>query len=586
MTRYYRLPHGISALALSVFVVSAFLTAQRGYAVTFYSGFSLITWVSFGVLLTTSLATILWSAHVGSSDWKYALILLLAGYALFWELPHLLGLRFWASPVGDLLHHFAYTNYILINNEIFSDTIYPLIHILLGSISMITGISVESAGSLMTYTTFVTFLLTFGVIGRYFHTKARTRAFVTIIGVAAFPIYGKYSHHIFPWFTSFVLILPTLYAYLKTLCGQAVARNRLITLVLAISISLFHPMTALVLFGCLATVGIVNYLLSTKSLWRSVSNSAWLLIIPLLHFAWYFDRGISVFITRIAVELSSSVSAGASMAADAAQSGYTISQLIWRFLILQWGGLLITVGIAGLVGLYYMHMIFMKKHGPTYRFLFPIAMYVAGLGLAVVMLAGSFISSGPYRINQVTFIGTTLLIGGGLIRIQSKDDPSRLYQLLHLCFILVVIIAALLSVGTVYNETVHITDSELEGVEWFTDHRNDDIETHSSLMTHKETVYVQNADTRSLPSSKWAFSTDDPLLPKHLGYTENKTIKMSVGSSYVVTKTRDLKWWRAQPPNRYSYIRYYDRTDLAQLRHDRTAGRIYTNGRFTVWFIP
>jgi asparagine N-glycosylation enzyme membrane subunit Stt3 len=97
-----------AAVGLSTFCIAAILSAEKGYQFSFYQSFSRATWVGFVIAIFATKALILQAKRESwYADWRTALLLLFVIYAVFWELPHLIGLRFWAAPRGDLLHHYG-----------------------------------------------------------------------------------------------------------------------------------------------------------------------------------------------------------------------------------------------------------------------------------------------------------------------------------------------------------------------------------------------------------------------------------------------------------------------------------------------
>ena len=580
-----------ASFSLALFSLTLISTADSTYHANFYSHFSPYAWVFLSVLIISALLLILFGRSASPlRDWRSGVVLLFSGYAVLWEAPHLLNLRLWAPPLGDLLQHHGITKYIIETGSVYTDTIYPLLHILLAILSQITEVKPSGVGSAFTLITTLMFALSLAVLGGRFSSRldVHTRRF--ILAVAATLVFGKLHHHIFPWFTSFQLI--PLALFLLDMNWNQTRNRRAIqisVLLITVSITLYHPMTALVLLGVYLLYIVSRGAFEARSkadltkLYSRVLSASWVLTIPLIHFIWYMDNDI---MTRFLTTMSRALlglqnSQGANRAARAAESGYTTVQLIWRFIILNYGPLLLFTGIGGAISILIVYR--MSKKQSSYEEAVLASLFYGGLGLAITMLVGDFIANGPVRINQLTLLSSLLLfgIGYGIVR-HSTPGTARRAATLGL-------IAAVLLVGayapiTVYDEDRHVTENEFEGVDWTIEYRTLDRDVRANAMTHKQTVYLTGAQSE-VKYFNWAFETSDSL-PPHYGYKQNASAGETFSNDpYLVTKTRDYEWWTLEPENRKPHISYQTREDRARLTNDYTVNSIYSNGRFTVWRI-
>lgn len=580
----------IGSISLAAFSILLVTTADSTYNANFYSHFSPLTWTALAVLVISSLLMLSLSQSGNSTrDWRAALVLLFSGYAVLWEAPHILKLQFWAPPLGDLLQHYGITKYIIETGSVFPDTFYPLLHILLAMLSQITGVAPSSIGSGFTLTTTLMFALTIAALGGRLTSSFETDTRKFLLAVASTLVFGKLHHHIFPWFTSFQLI--PLAVFLLDLSWGRVRNQRSIQvclLLITISITLYHPMTAIVLLGVFLLYFLTRgvYEAHTKSdyarVYSQIVKTPLVLVIPLIHFIWYLNndtmtRFLSVMFTALLSGLQSSQ--GSSRATRAADSGYTIAQLIWRYIILQYGPLLVFVGIGGVVTFVIFYRIY--KNQSSYDEAILASMFYGGLLFAFLMLVGNFIANGPVRINQLTLMTSIILFGFGygVVR-QSTSVTTR--RVATLVLVGLVLLVGTYTPLTIYNENRHVTEKEFHGSEWTLEYRTIDREVRSNAMTHKMTVYLSGAQT-DVKSTNWAFKGTDTL-PSHYGYKQNASMGEALsGDPYVVTKTRDFEWWKLEPDNRKPHISYQTRGDRFRLSNDHAANSIYSNGGFTVW---
>ncbi|RDZ61378.1 hypothetical protein C5B90_19080 [Haloferax sp. Atlit-12N] len=445
----------------------------------------------------------------------------------------------------------------------------------------------SAVGSALTYLMTIMFVLSIASLGGqlFEHPSAR----IVAAAVASIPIYGKYLQHIFPWFLSFSLIPLVLLMFYRTRLGETSRRDQVGLLILTSAITLIHPMTSLVMVGVSILALIGEYIHRKRTQNKSgfsIRSTAWIIAVPVLHYTWYFGRrGLEMLFRDIAISITQLESTGGARASRAASSGYTIPQLIWRYVVLEYGPLLLLLGLAGLVALIVIYYSARGRGelGPTIS----TAIYVGGGVLGVVMFAGDFVAEGAYRSNQVTILASILLVAWALTKLLSTDHDSVLWTGARVAAVVSILLLSIYAPFTVYAETRHVTEQEFSGSEWFLGTRSAERAVESNAMSHKIEVFLGDGELRpDVTYEDWAFRSSTSVLPDHYGYAENNTVGQTFPDGpYLITKTRDFEWWKREPPNRQSSINYQTREDAERLGQDATAQRIYSNGGFTVWDI-
>ena len=597
--------------ALLVMTVLALTAARPGYHARFYDIYPAALWASLALSVVAGLSLIFSSAMTieqeGSSSnaWMYGICLVFASYAVFFVLPRLSGLPLWAPPNADLLAHLADSKSILRTGTIVGGDVYPAMHVWVAEIALVTGLPIDAFQWLVGYVYTGVFALGCALYARRLFGS---RAGLFTLAASCIFLFEKYNQHQVPWLASFaliplVLVLVDHYRRRGTehqdRLGVAVGY-----IVLGSSIALYHPMTALVLFAVLMTVVVATHLYR----WRigstvSAYRPTWILIIPLVHGVWYvFTLGLDRFVAIIAGGIISGSVGGATRAGRAGSSGYTTEQLITRFVIGDFGVLLLVAGVGGLFSLAIVYRYIRKTARPGEVTV--VCLFAFGVGLAGLLLAAPLVVGGPYRINQVTLFASVLAIGHALSQLSNPDTDSsstsgvlarfdrrrwRTVGTIVLCA--VVLVAATGSLFTVYDETDHVTPSEFAGTDWFLTHYDSPLLTKSRNPTPKISAYVRGQkEATQIGTGYQAFPDDSAIndLPRRLGYGSNESIRGTLRerggeSVYVITRQRDMEWLETQPPNRYPYIDYYSEADLARLRNDPAANRVYDNEGFVVW---
>jgi hypothetical protein len=573
---------GITAVSLSLFCATSILTASDTYNPSFYNSFSPVTWVSFCTFLISGLASLATAQR--TNDVLKLSVMIISGIALFWELPHLLNLPFWAPPLADMLMHYGSARFTIDTGGIWSGTIYPLVHVLLAQLSMVTKTPVYEIGSAFSLLVSITGITGLATVARRLF-KHRQAGLVTAAAGGTL-VFGKFYHNVFPWFTSLMLVLIVVLLLLIQTDSSGVSPARIAAIVLIVSITMMHPMTALVLFGVGTVFLFSSTMLSNTKLQVNSGTrfGAWLLVIPLIHYVWYFGQsGFSRKISTILLSVFGPSVGAAGKVGEAGTSGFSLIQLIYRFVILKYGPVLLIVGAGSVIVLVVIYRFIHEE--TTDGEVTAAVLFGAGLILATALLAFNAIATGGLRINQVTIIASLLLIGVALTRFQTE-------QVIHIKYIRVlvigaVILTAIIAPFTVYPETYHTTQQEFTGTDWFLDNRNIEMETSTEKTTHKIEVFLQHAQLRQEVTYRtWAFGgPTGSSTPPHLGYDQADTVFKSVGPGYLITKTAGVEWWTTQPSNRYDDIEHYDRQDLRKLDNDTTSNLIYSTNGYKIWWI-
>lgn len=352
----------------------------------------------------------------------------------------------------------------------------------------------------------------------------------------------------------------------------------------------YHPMIGLLSIGIL--VGYWSYLWfesgtsNQTNLDRSSINALiFLLFIPLAIFVeWHLGlTKTQSQIRRILLSFIQSDQSAASFAGQAVQTGYTLLELIWQFLILQWGPTVIYLGLAGLVFIAVGYRIWRHRTVTVDNRI--TVLFLLGIGTAIVSLVLLRMRN-PVRATRFAVLMAIYLIALELWHRQQENwsgDSWNSHAVAH-SFLAIIIVIALLAGGITYQGDAHLTETTVEGTTWQLEHGNHEVLTLSHRMARNLDIFKNGY--RQGKSNERVFTRYNSTykLPKHIGYDENRTIATTlVGQRYLVTKYSDTVWYRNQPKSRYSGLLFYNQSDVAALANDPAADRLYNNGNFSVW---
>lgn len=577
----------IGYICFGVFTITLLQTSISGYQPDIYTVFPVWGWIIFSVAIL--IGGLLLYIGVRSHNQRlqiHGFAIIAVSFAVFWFYAELLGLRFWAPQRADHLSHFGRAAEITDTGEIGSENLYPLLHILLADLELISGLPVERFGPLLSLVYYP--LLMIGIIlivRRYTYTRI-----ALFVGLAAIPIfYQKHAHHLKPWVVYFSLIpflILLLHIYKDESDDIQQSYVGIGALILSFGIGIGHPMSGMMGAIVIGTIGFVNHIASS---WLENNNTdlslnSTLLIPLLIAFPiWYLSQSIfQQFLVGSILSLLRPGTQGGQSIERATESGYTTWQLVTEWLIGRWGTGLLILSIGAIVTTVILYRVLYRR--ATKEEFTIAAIYSVGIGLAITMLTVDLVVNAQvYRPNQVSIAAGIVLFGIALWW-ATDHATNRVGGILRVSLVLILLLSIVWTPFTIFGETQYLTEAELTGSEHHHDYRTEETVTYSQRTSQVMSQYLQ----REFRPTTWenrAFGREEDKIPKYLGYDHNSTINDSIedDSYYLITKERDIKWYTQEPQNRYPYIEYYTEENIKQLHDDAAVHKTYANGEFSIW---
>ncbi len=423
-----------------LFTLGVTIVPAHGYHPNIYRAVPVFVWVLFIVGLVAGFISS-YSAIQAQSHKEFSQSVLLIGvlYLVFWFYPLNIGLRFWTAPRGDLLMHFGRGSEIVQTGAIPAIDIYPLAHIFLAELNLVSGIRMGVFGPLTSLLYYGTLIAGVGLVARRY---ANTTVAQYVL-LASLPlVFNKYTHSFMPWVLTFSLIpLVFLFASIRQNRDTQLQRAGVVlgALVVIWFIVIGHPMTGLVTVAV-----IVGYYLirGFASKWVGESDIphspvTWYMITLLGFPFWYLSRGgFSTKIATIAIALTGASSGEATQKITrAGSSGYGLKGLV-EYAIGHWGTLILYLGVAGVIWTFAAYRVSRRYASPGETIV--AAMFGFGASVGAFLLAGSFITGNPYRVNQITVVISFFVIGGAFYWLSERDGKFK-YQATSVVLLLAVV---------------------------------------------------------------------------------------------------------------------------------------------------
>ncbi|KTG10999.1 hypothetical protein AUR64_07480 [Haloprofundus marisrubri] len=520
------------------------------------------------------------------SGWRYGVALLLGANGLLLSLPYLrYGL--FAVGKGDMLTFVGMVDSLGQTGRLDPENYYPGLNALTGVFSNVTGLDPAELVNLLP-----PFVSLFYLGGLYFLLDTvtdRKRDVLFVLPVAFLPLFGyenvMYSPSIFAFsFVPFVLGL-----LFRTNTWERRTQYASLLVLSVVAIVFFHPLTTLFLIGlfALAKAPELYGRVTARRTTRPVPVLAVGAIASVLFFAWHY--------TFESIEGSTYTVVARLLGANAVQSSEfgslsgTAARTTPRLVdLLQTG--LYTYGLFGLLAsfavVFACYLLVRLLRGDTELSevsLFFLAVFVVFTGLSALAFFVD-ITVGFTRISRYARFTAAILVGFGASALWARSN--RRWQRSTLLGAFSVGLAALvfLSVFSLYASPLsngangQITQSEIEGMEWVLDNRNESllIDEYGTSQSRFQEMLEYGVDAENIrsegtnPPIGFAYGAPPPDGPPAYQYLLITDLGRQVNPTFYPTYR---SFWRYTP------------ADFDGLERRSTVARVYDNGGFQSYLV-
>lgn len=600
MNDRWRIVSAVTILAAIAFVASVLTTPPAGrYESSIYGAYTPLTWIGFGLALVGGLTLVFRSAITDGSGWRRGAAVLGSTYLVFFALPLFRGYYVYGTPMSDAFYHFGIVRDVLKTGSL-PETGYPATHLLYSVLAILTGVPVRTLQPIVAFCFFLLFVGSCFLLGL---TLFGRRGGLVTLG-AATPLV-LVSNHLttLPWLFALPYLPLSLYFIHRWARRRRSSRTGIVgvAVVCGVALVFYHPITALVtvfalvLYAAAVAVPLLRRRVplggadAERPLRAYAVPYRYPIILAVAGVLWYLSIGhITHFLEQA---LTTDLDGGAvSYASTAQQTSYSAWELVWEFLVLKWGTVIAYAGIGACVTVAVLVRVFRRRSSRLE--LLCAVQFGGGFGVAIFFVGARVLSRNVVRINHYTVIGAILLLGlaiTGLISFREGVDDrwkrrGATVALGGLC--VTVIVVALLAGAVAYEEDRHVTHTTMAGAKWQQENYESGIDTRAFRMSEQLQRYFEGTIGAKPDDRQFHRSLKGYQLPTRLGYDGNESVAgVYENETYLVTKTADIEWSNNRDADRRAEITYYTSADLARLRADPAAHRIYSNGDFSVWLV-
>jgi hypothetical protein len=599
--RFWKIILTVLFLFLTVSLIITWNTPSKGFESSIYYSTPLVLWIALVSSVIAGITLVVLSLSDTEGEWgilwKWGLLLILLCYAICLGLFIIRGYFLWAI-IGDPASHIGWVNEILQSGHIPGTLFYPVTHIFLSEISLVTTLDPVVLSKIIPLL-FSLFVVLFIYIFVRFLSPGQIEPVIAVIISCTFA-YGYFYLSLTPNYLANLFIPLVLFLMFRYLESSEISWTVLFCIML-ILFPVFHPVPSVFIGLCLLTLWIPYALYDLWNVFRKRDLSLLKLnrlinlkvIIPALILLIWFNFWQSMYSSwrwtilemwsKIIAEGGTSYLTALMDQVSYAQGyGYNVAEVVLK----QYGNPIILAVMTVLaVGLLW--KMTGKKQGLNTVFLLYGPWVV--VGALLVVLYFFHLGFGPLRLVTYTAILGTVFAAFLLsyLLIRSRDSKKRLIsgatRIVVIVFLVGMFLSGMLNLYTSpYNMIVNAqtTHDEISGMNFFFENRNVTVPVSgltaapgrfSEMLLTPEERTAQNIRTRYL--------AEKDLVPWHFGYDRFPSIILSYDqTTNLILTQRDKIIYTDYVPEMAKY-RFLPR-DFEQLDHDPGASLIYSNGGY------
>lgn len=583
---------GATCLAAALTFVAANPTAS-GYEITVYDGYPTAFWVLLLCALFLGQVAIFEGARnrTDLGHWKLGFAVLLAANAVLLFLP---AIRYDMWARGDLLTFIGMINNIGVVETVPRSNYYPSIHLFALVFSQVTGIEVAQVVNLLPPVMTLVYVVSTYVFLTVVCDDARKPLYV--LPFSSLLLYQFENIWFTPSVFAFMLVPFVLYLLFRVRTERTRTRFKVLLLVSIVALVFYHPAVTVFLVGILGLVKVAFLLrgrvFAGDSHYKSTPVVA-ASIASVLFFAWYYSFDSIVGSTLIVVYHLLGISQGSpqfgQITSVYARTTPELSDLVLVG-IYSYG---LFAPLVGMGSVFLGYFVYLALRG---RRSFGVIEAILGGILAVFTVGGVFaffvdVTLGFTRIVRYVRFAGSILVGFGFYTLFRRADFRSAARYLRPVIYVSFFVFAFLSVFMLYGspisneENLQLTDSEMAGMNWLFDHRNESLlvdELGISQYRHHTMVNPRQELGESLRQST-------PPPPDHFEYGNGSALSKPEDRTFknrrylVVTELGRTKNPRFYP--QYPDFWRHTPEDFARLERDSDVAHVYASGSLDTYLV-
>ncbi len=579
-----------SFIALTTAILIARSAPADGYEISIYTATPFVVWVVLLAGMLSGIGIILYwftgGAEADSYQWKTGLLLLSFSFITLLSIHIFRGYAFYGK--ADSVTHLAFVRNVILNGQTFRENIYPVTHIYIAQLSLVSGISPERLFSLLPVFFNMLYILLVYLFSQALLSRSGSIVLATTAGVLLLSGISVGSVYADPNSLANLIWPLAVLLYVRESSADEPLRLQ-ITFLLVIMLFLLPPFHVISAFALLIVVGtfwappwlygLSGRIKRTVIDYRFVAPAFFILLV--WSFSWI--RSFYVWEAMLRAMRTALVEGGdagwaghlSSQMAMAGQFGYSVIEYVLKAF---YAG-----AVYGLVAMAaFLILLFILPSNPDFRKLFSLYGPMLMVLVATAVLYLLPIRFSPLRMLSYALLLCVPLMGFFFSQVRSALNKGMAvragYALLIIFFILVAVNGLLIAYPSPYRLIANDqpVDSEPKSFTWLNDHRNPELGLAVlTLPVDRMATLLPEADE---------MREDVSLIPYHFNYDKSARLGESYSRDrYMIINELDRVMYIELFPE-IAPFRFYPH-DFTNLENDWTVARVYTNRDVDVWYI-
>ncbi len=572
----------MSGLILTFISITIFLIYFNvfHYEISVYGSYPIYFWV-FLILIELIGIQILIIELINNKKTNHSIIGILLIYFVN-LLILLIPLKYYFYGMDDSISHAGYIKDILISGNSGVGDFYPLSHIWVSVVSMLSNLNYLKVILLAVPIFYSVYIMGILLLSKKITTDENKRIFIIIFSII-FPV-GIYTSQFYPIGLAIFYIPLILYLFLNK---NKIQYSFLFVLFCFFAVFL-HPLISLFLILTLVVYGVSTLLYSRfngikteKFKLSYVLNSILILVVTLITWMgsfWIFGAKIRSLLDWITGEAQNSYIQSYGQAV--AKTHFSIYDTIY-LTIKIYGPFFIYFVLFIFAFMYIVRKLVKNKKVSKEQIFFLLLTIIFGMIAVSFFVTGFNLASNPIRIFAMLSITSSILSALVYYEIISLK-PKRIKFLIIQVLSLILVFSMILGVFNIHPSPItnypssDVSKAEYVGAEWLV--------TKSNLTSKIYSVSSEFADRMrdSVLGFEMGSKGSNGHLPPHFGYENYSSINNSVNqSSFIAITAYDKayygKIWTTQGS--------FNLSDFMKLNEDYSSNHVYTDGEFEVWYV-
>lgn len=580
-------------LSISIINLIIYLHPSQGYELSIYDTTPISVWLLIivsafcGIIII--IASVVQSSYRFSSSWIQGLLLLLLARLTTLYIPYNRGYISWN---GDNITHNGFVNDILQSGFISNDNFYPITHIFLSEIRIISDVQTYLVVNYSTAIFSVFFILSFYLIGNMvFPDKKYTLLTLASVGCV---IFNRYDLYVMPNGWS-VLYFPFMFfVVISALKKNNTFAYSILAIILLVMITFFHPVSTLMMITILIVPFIILISINNVGTLRKVlcdyirlptdfNPLLFILILVAIWIPWVLSFGI--FEGNVKNFFDESIS-GASvnviggMSEKLNKMNFNIIDTL-ILILKQMGDELIFLSLFFLGSF----IVMMKcRHRLEFEKLFFFISSTLIFGFLYMLylfnLVPGLTSLGADR--SLAYLVLFIPPLAGVVYIQLLKRHPWVYSGLCVILILIPVVLSILSFYPspyVSAPSAQVSVQDMEGYQWTFDSKQDNV---AFAMIMNSPYRFADGLMGTVISDQRSDLKNTEFAPDHFNYPMNGRLGQffTVDRFLVITMQDKIVYNTVYKP-----VGRFDDADFSRLRSDHSVDWLYSNGESDVVYI-